>query len=196
MFLRDSGFLRASYPIRGNQHKCLRFECWAKFRLRNYSAPEQSRDRFCFTMVSREDKRWQNLEGAYRISFDPRPLLSELEIKMNASTWHEPWEGLYHQGDVGTASYAAVPHLVTIYRKRGRIDWNTYAIVTVIELARDDGKNPKVPNWLENDYFQAIRDLAAIGAVESQKRRTSKRFEQYSVFLRFLRVLEPMQSSW
>jgi len=25
---------------------------------------EQSRDKFCFTMLSREDKRWQNLEGA------------------------------------------------------------------------------------------------------------------------------------
>jgi hypothetical protein len=97
----------------------------------------------------------------------PTPLLSELETKMNAkSTWHELWEGLYHQGDIGTASYAAVSHLVTIYRKHGRIDWNRYAIVAVIELARGDGKNPKVPKWLENDYFQAIRDLAAVGAVE------------------------------
>jgi hypothetical protein len=63
---------------------------------------------------------------------------------------------------------------VTIYRKRGRIDWNTYAIVAVIELARDDGKNPKVPKWLENDYFQAIRDLAAVGAVEVLKTKNSE----------------------
>jgi hypothetical protein len=46
------------------------------------------------------------------------------------------------------------------------VDWNTYAIVAVIELARDNGKNPKVPKWLDEDYFQAIRDLAAVGAVE------------------------------
>ena len=51
-----------------------------------------------------------------------------------------------------------------IYRKRGIIDWDTYAIVAVIELARDDGKNPKVPKWLENDYFRAIRELAEVGA--------------------------------
>ena len=111
-------------------------------------------------MLSLEDKRWQNLEGGYRTSFDPRPLLSDLETKKNAkATWHELWEGLHHQGDVGAASYAAVPHLVRIYRKRGIIDWNTYAIVAVIELARDDGKNPKVPKWLEDDYFQAIQDF-------------------------------------
>jgi len=118
-------------------------------------------------MLSLEDKRWQNLEGEYRTSFDPRPLLSDLETKKNAkATWHELWEGLHHQGDVGAASYAAVPHLVRIYRKRGIIDWNTYAIVAVIELARDEGKNPKVPKWLEDDYFQSIRDLAEVGAVE------------------------------
>jgi predicted house-cleaning noncanonical NTP pyrophosphatase (MazG superfamily) len=118
-------------------------------------------------MFSLEDKCWQNLKGGYRTSFDPRPLLSDLETKKNAkATWHELWEGLHHQGDVGAASYAAVPHLVRIYRKRGIIDWNTYAIVAVIELARDDGKNPKVPKWLENDYFQAILELAELGAVE------------------------------
>jgi hypothetical protein len=86
--------------------------------------------------------------------------------KDTKTAWHELWEGLHHQGDVGEASYAAVPHLVRIYRKRGVIDWNTYAIVAVIELARDDGKNPEVPKWLEEDYLRAIRDLAEVGAVE------------------------------
>jgi hypothetical protein len=125
------------------------------------------RDKFYFTMLSLDDKRWQILEGGYRTRFDPRPLFSELETDKDAkAAWHELWEGLHHQGDVGAASYAAVPHLVRIYRKRGVLDWNTYAIVAVIELARDDGKNPEVPRWLEDDYFQAIRDLAEVGAVE------------------------------
>jgi hypothetical protein len=56
--------------------------------------------------------------------------------------------------------------MVRIYRKRGIFDWNTYAIVAVIELARDDGKNPKVPKWLEDENFQSIRDLAEVGAVK------------------------------
>ena len=99
--------------------------------------------------------------------FDPRPLLSKLDThKCTKAVWHDLWEELHHQGDVGEASYAAVPHLVRIYRKRDAIDWNTYAIVAVIELARDDRKNPEVPKWLERDYFQAIRDLAEVGAVQ------------------------------
>ena len=118
-------------------------------------------------MLSLDDKRWQNLEGGYRIQFDPRSLLSKLDTdKGTNAAWCDLWEGLHHQGDVGEASYAAVPHLVRIYRKGGVIDWNTYAIVAVIELARDDRKNPPVPKWLEEDYFQAIRDLAELGAVE------------------------------
>jgi hypothetical protein len=70
---------------------------------------------------------------------------------------------------VGEASYAAVPHLVRVHRERRKFDWNTYAIVGVIELARDNGKNPKVPKWLEEDYFKSIRDLAEIGASEMRQ---------------------------
>jgi hypothetical protein len=132
-----------------------------------YCAIRQNRDKFRFTMLTLDDKRWSGLEGGYRTPFDPRSLFSELETHKNAeATWHELWDGLHHQGDVGAASYAAVPHLVRIYRKRSAIDWNTYALVAIIELARDDGKNPKVPKWLEDDYFQAIKDLAEIGSIE------------------------------
>jgi hypothetical protein len=118
-------------------------------------------------MLNLDDQRWQNLEGGYRTRFDPRAMLSKLEVNNDTeAVWQELWDGLHHQGDVGAASYAAVPHLVRIYRKRGVIDWNTYAIVAVIELARGDGKNPEVPKYLDEDYFQAIRDLAQVGAVE------------------------------
>jgi hypothetical protein len=118
-------------------------------------------------MLSLDDKLWQNLEGGYRTQFDPRPSLSKLDTNKDTNAaWDDLWEGLHHQGDVGEASYAAVPHLVRIYRKGGVIDWNTYSIVAVIELARDDGKNPQIPKWLEEDYFKAIRDLAELGAVQ------------------------------
>ena len=126
-------------------------------------------------MLKLDDKRWQSLEGGYRTPFDARPLLSNLDTNKDAkTTWHDLWEGLHHQGDVGEASYAAVPHLVRIYRKGGVIDWNTYAIVAVIELARNRGRNPEVPKWLEEDYFQAIRDLAAVGAEEVLETKNSE----------------------
>lgn len=71
-----------------------------------------------------------------------------------------------HQGDVGEASYAAVPHIVRIHRKRGQYDWNTYALVGVIELVRGKGKNPEVPRWFKEEYFGAIQELAELGSVE------------------------------
>jgi hypothetical protein len=76
------------------------------------------------------------------------------------------WGELYHQGDVGEASFASVPIIVDFYNGSETIDWNTYAIVALIELARGAGTNPDVPEWLETDYFGAIRSLAAHGAVQ------------------------------
>jgi hypothetical protein len=107
------------------------------------------------------------MKGGYRIPFDPRPLFQKLESETDIKRcWEEIWQELYHQGDVGEASYAAVPHLVRIYQNRGKIDWNTYAIVTSIELARNLGKNPDVPLWLRQGYEDAINSLAMTGLGE------------------------------
>lgn len=120
-------------------------------------------------MLNLTDKRWEGLHGGYRQEFDPRPMLAELEANKDAKrAWHELWENLHHQGDVGVASYAAVPHLVRIYRSRKNkeLDWNTYAIAAVVELARDEADNPPLPVWLKQDYSQALKDLATVGASE------------------------------
>jgi len=118
-------------------------------------------------MLNLDDERWHGLTGGYRIPFDPRPSLLRLEVGTDVDgTWHELWEELHHQGDVGEASYAAVPHLVRIHGQRGFVDWNTYGIVATIELARGQGKNPALPKWLEEDYFDAIQELAKLGSVE------------------------------
>ena len=118
-------------------------------------------------MISLEDARWSNMIGGYKVPFDPRPLLRRLEIDIDTTdAWHELWNELHHQGDVGDASFAAVPFLVKRYQERGVLDWNTYAIVAIIELARKEGKNPDVPRWIADDYFQAIQVLAKIGTTE------------------------------
>lgn len=107
------------------------------------------------------------MTAGYRIPLDPRPLLKRLGTDSDTTNvWHELWDELHHQGDVGDASFAAVPFLVRSYQERGVIDWNTYAIVAIIELARNEGQNPDVPGWIADDYFQAIRELAETGATE------------------------------
>lgn len=118
-------------------------------------------------MLSLTDKRWTKLGGGYRTLFDPRPSLRSLESNVRVKeAWHELWGELHHQGDVGEASYAAVPQLVRIHGERKLDEWDTYALVAVIELARAKGKNPEVPDWLEEEYFSAIQDLAKLGLTE------------------------------
>jgi hypothetical protein len=126
-------------------------------------------------MISLKDARWSNMTGGYKTPFDPRPSLKRLETDSDTTeVWQELWEELHHQGDVGEASFAAVPFLVRSYRERGVLDWNTYAIVAIIELARKEGKNPDVPRWIADDYFQAIAKLAEIGTTEVLQAETAE----------------------
>jgi hypothetical protein len=79
-----------------------------------------------------------------------------------ATVWDELWQELHHQGDVGTASYAAVPHLLRVHRARDVPDWNTFGLIGVIELARSARQNPKIPAWLSSGYRQAWNDVVQV----------------------------------
>lgn len=126
-------------------------------------------------MILLDDKRWKEFEGGYRVNYDASIPLKRLESGDGdiASIWAELWENLYHQGDVGVASYAAVPHVARIVRGRGVLDFNPIALTVAIELARGRGENPNLPDWLEEDYHQAVRNLAGY-LVESVDREWDK----------------------
>jgi hypothetical protein len=117
-------------------------------------------------MLPTDDPRWTELKGGYRMPLDPRPLVNALEEEDTEEAWERLWDELHHQGDVGDASYAAVPLIVESHRKRGVPDWNPYAIVAIIELARTERQNPEVPEWLKDEYFGAIDELSKIGTGE------------------------------
>lgn len=111
-----------------------------------------------------DDPQWSRLRGGYRVPYDPRKALLALERADGTdSAWEELWTGLYHQGDVGEASYAAVPHLVRIHAARATADWNTYALVAAIEIARRVGHNPELPDSLRDAYQDAWRKLVKLG---------------------------------
>ena len=115
-------------------------------------------------MLSLDDPRWSTLLGGYRIPYDPRGALAALQQGRDVdAAWQELWNGLHHQGDVGEASYAAVPHLVRIHGMRGLPDWNTYALIAVIEDARRTPGNPAMPLWLVGTYDNALHQLAELG---------------------------------
>ncbi|RJF80475.1 hypothetical protein D3874_25410 [Oleomonas cavernae] len=114
-------------------------------------------------MLDLESPIWETLEGGYRVVYDPRPALLALERGENvAAAWDELWNELHHQGDVGEASYAAVPHLVRIYAAGGAARYDTYAIVEVVEECRLAGNNPPLPDYLREPYEAAWRQLAEL----------------------------------
>lgn len=118
-------------------------------------------------MLSFDDPRWAELEAGYRTLTDLRPLLRQLETAPDSQqAWSALWEEVYHQGDVGSASYAVVPHVVRIHRLRGAVDWNAYALVASVEAARGVRDNPDVPPWARADYEAALREMAETGLSE------------------------------
>lgn len=106
-----------------------------------------------------DDPVWEALHGGYRVSYDPRPALAKLPTADPAAAWAELWQELHHQGDVGDASYAAIPALVERYADVATLDWNLYALAAVIELARRGGDNPAIPDWLIPSYRSAWSEL-------------------------------------
>jgi hypothetical protein len=120
-------------------------------------------------MLSLDDPRWQQLCGGYRLRFDPRPLLVQVERDPSPRNWGLLTEELFHQGDVGDASYAAVPQIVRITLKHSQLHVDALTLVVLIEVARRSEGNPPVPEWLKTEYETAIGRLA---------RETLIRFEQ------------------
>jgi hypothetical protein len=77
-------------------------------------------------MLPLEDPHWESMCGGYRIPYDARPALRALLAGDEQDPiWEELWEALHHQGDVGDASYAAVPWLVETQKVRGDLNWNS-----------------------------------------------------------------------
>jgi hypothetical protein len=118
-------------------------------------------------MLSLDDPRWAELKGGYRVPFDAVPLLVRLERGENV--WDELWDELHHQGDVGEASYAALPHLVRIAAGFPHRDWNVYSLASTIEVERHRKSNPPVPDWLAGAYQAAWDNLLEL-AVDDIRR--------------------------
>ncbi len=108
-------------------------------------------------MIALGDPKWKKLKGGYRTPYDPSPVLRRLEKGENV--WDILWDKLHHQGSVGEASYAAVPHLVRIAKGSRSRDWNIYGLVSTIEVERHAKKNPLLPRWLTKDYKAAWSQL-------------------------------------
>ena len=120
-------------------------------------------------MLDLDDDRWTQLLGGYQVTYDCRPALDRLgRPDSRAGAWEELWENLHHQGDIGSASLAAIPHIVKISEQFDEVDWNLYALPGLIEELRLEA-GFEVPSWLSDAYFKSLEKLALRAASDLQK---------------------------
>jgi hypothetical protein len=113
--------------------------------------------------LSLDDPRWQSLVGGYRIPYDPRPALRRLAADFgDEGAWDELWGELHHQGDLGDASYVALPSLVDFGEKAAERGASFYALAATIEVERHRHSNPELPAWLAPLYAEAWEALVQL----------------------------------
>ncbi len=110
-----------------------------------------------------DNKIWSTIDGGYKIPFDASIPLNQLrstnDPKVTADIFADLWDNLHHQGDVGLASYLAVPQLVTICIEKKSFDWNFVGLCVVIEHCRQAEHNPKLLTEYNDIYFNALKKL-------------------------------------
>ncbi len=115
-------------------------------------------------MISLDDAVWSELHGGYRVLYDASKPLKRMEH--GEIVWEEFWSNLHHQGGVGVASYAVIPHLVRISAIHDKRDWNLYGLVAIIEVQRHRSENPALPEWLAENYKRAWQDLVTLALMD------------------------------
>ena len=109
------------------------------------------------------EKIWQDIEGGYKASYDASIPLRQLEETNDPETinkiFEELWDELHHQGEVGLASYLALPQLVRIGKLKGLFNWNLLGLCCVIEQQRHLGENPILPIEFQDYYNQGLKEL-------------------------------------
>ncbi|WP_340116882.1 hypothetical protein [Pelagibius sp. 7325] len=114
-------------------------------------------------MLALDSSRWAELTDAYG-GASRIPILLE-KAAQNRSADGDLWSSLCHQGDVYTASYAALPHLVEVARSGvDRTAIATLDLIGAIEVARLQGKGPAMPGDLAHAYNAALSVLPEIAA--------------------------------
>src|SRR5438128_2334868 len=113
-------------------------------------------------MLPLDSPRWSELKDAYGASSGIPALLDDLKALppdegSEAEPYFSLWSALCHQGDVYTASYAALPHIAaTVKMGPTRAPWSLFLMIACIEIARANGRGPDIPPDLKEDYFAAL----------------------------------------
>lgn len=117
-----------------------------------------------------DDPKWRTLQHAYGDASDIPDLLRQLAVfptrdDYTTEPYFSLWSALCHQGDVYSASYAAVPEIVRLMdASPDRVHWSVLLLVTSIEIARNKGGASQLPADLADDYRSALTRIPSIVA--------------------------------
>ena len=119
-------------------------------------------------MLTLDSPKWSELLHAYGAATNIPGLLRQLEkmppYEGETEPWFSIWSALAHQGDVYSASFAAVPHVVRILAQApDKADFSYFQFPAWVEICRQK-KSVAIPEELEADYFAALRQLPALVA--------------------------------
>jgi hypothetical protein len=124
-------------------------------------------------MLDLENPFWSELRHAYGAASDIPALLRQLssypsEASPKDEPWFTLWSSLCHQGDVYSASFAAVPHIVqALAISPARATFSYFLLPACIEVARST-KGLVVPPPYEVAYFESLAQLPSLAAAAAQ----------------------------
>lgn len=119
-------------------------------------------------MIPLDSTRWAELRHAYGAASDTPALLRQLSSLPasggESEPWFSLWSSLAHQGDVYSASFAAVPYVVSALAEApGKADPSYFQFPAWVEVCRRK-KNVPVPQDLEWAYRSALAKLPKLVA--------------------------------
>ena len=115
---------------------------------------------------------WEELNHAYGEAGDIPGLLRVLSSYPVINSYEdEPmfslWSALCHQGTVYSASYAAVPVIVSLIQNASEdVHYDYFLLPISIHISYLQGRGPQIPDKLKQQYFDAINTLPELAANE------------------------------
>jgi hypothetical protein len=125
-------------------------------------------------MLDLKNPRWSELRHAYGTAVDIPPLLERLRdmpmSKGDSEPWYSLWSALAHQGDVYSASFAAVPHVIAALASDPmEADESYFQFPAWVEICRAK-QNVAVPEDLARAYFDSLATLPLLASQAAGRR--------------------------
>src|SRR5881396_1574136 len=121
-------------------------------------------------MIPLDPAAWRQFAHAYGSAENIPALLNRLAEYPDESDYrNEPffslWSALCHQDHVFSASYAAVPHIVSLAEcQPEKATMSYFLLPTAIEIDRMAGRGPEVPSEFGQEYFESLKRLGRVAA--------------------------------